>query len=130
MNIRTSIHKNTIETLKGIADRSGKLTGIKSGGNETRQPKPRGSGVISGQDLPTQDPALSSRSLLGEFDDAVRGDYSELKDFKSAEETLQFTSITCSIFDNRYLIKEYYSKQEPLISVEVMGRTYKGVWNC
>ena len=117
---KNSIHKNTIEALKGIADRNGKLTGVKSGGNETRIAKPRGSGIISGQDLPTQDPALSSRSLLGEFDDTNRGDYSDLKSFKSAEESLQFTNITCSVFDYRYLIEEHYSKQEPGISSEVM----------
>ncbi len=117
---KNSIHKNTIEALKGIADRNGKLTGVKSGGNETRIAKPRGSGIISGQDLPTQDPALSSRSLLGEFDDSNRGNYSDLKLFKAAEESLQFTNITCSIFDYRYLIEEYYSKEEPEISSEVM----------
>ena len=117
---KNSIHKNTIEALKGIADRNGKLTGVKSGGNETRIAKPRGSGIISGQDLPTQDPALSSRSLLGEFDDTNRGKYEDLKEFKSAEESLQFTNITCSVFDNRHLIEEYYSKEEPGISSEVM----------
>jgi DNA primase catalytic core len=117
---KNSIHKNTIEALKGIADRNGKLTGVKSGGNETRIAKPRGSGIISGQDLPTQDPALSSRSLLGEFDDNNRGNYSDLKLFKAAEESLQFTNITCSVFDYRYLIEEHYSREEPLISSEVM----------
>ncbi|MDA3906955.1 MAG: DNA primase [Bacteroidales bacterium] len=117
---KNSIHKNTIETLKGIADRNGKLTGVKSGGNETRIAKPRGSGIISGQDLPTQDPALSSRSLLGEFDDTNRGNYSDLKSFKAAEESLQFTNITCSVFDYRILIEEHYSKEEPEISSEVM----------
>ncbi|WP_282039357.1 DNA primase [Saccharicrinis aurantiacus] len=117
---KNSIHKNTIEALKGISDRNGKLTGVKSGGNETKIARPRGSGIISGQDLPTQDPALSSRSLLGEFDDNNRGNYSDLKLFKSAEESLQFTNITCAVFDYRYLIEEYYSKIEPEISSEVM----------
>jgi hypothetical protein len=117
---KNSIHKNTIEALKGIADRNGKLTGVKSGGNETRIAKPRGSGIISGQDLPTQDPALCSRSLLGEFDDTNRGNYEDLKEFKAAEESCQFTNITCSIFDNRHLIEEHYSKEEPNVSSEVM----------
>jgi len=117
---KNSIHKNTIEALKGIADRNGKLTGVKSGGNETRIAKPRGSGIISGQDLPTQDPALCSRSLLGEFDDTNRGNYSDLKSFKAAEESLQFTNITCSVFDFRYLVEEHYSKEEPGVSSEVM----------
>lgn len=117
---KNSIHKNTIEALKGIADRNGKLTGVKSGGNETRIAKPRGSGIISGQDLPTQDPALCSRSLLGEFDDKNRGDYSDLKQFKSAEESLQFTGITCSVFDYRNLIEKHYTKEEPAVSSEVM----------
>jgi len=117
---KNSIHKNTIEALKGIADRNGKLTGVKSGGNETRIAKPRGSGIISGQDLPTQDPALCSRSLLGEFDDSNRGNYEDLKEFKAAEESLQFTNITCSVFDNRHLIEEHYAKEEPGISSEVM----------
>ncbi|MCT4643635.1 MAG: DNA primase [Carboxylicivirga sp.] len=118
---KNSIHKNTIEALKGIADRNGKLTGVKSGGNETRIAKPRGSGIISGQDLPTQDPALCSRSLLGEFDDTNRGNYSDLKLFKSAEESSQFTNITCSVFDFRYLVEEHYSKEEPDVSSEVMN---------
>jgi DNA primase len=117
---KNSIHKSTIEALKGIADRSGKLTGIKSGGNETRIAKPRGSGIISGQDLPTQDPALCSRSLLGEFDDNKRGKYEDLKEFKAAEESLQFTNITCSVFDCRYLIEEHYAKEEPDVSSEIM----------
>ena len=117
---KNSIHKNTIEALKGIADRNGKRTGVKSGGNETRIAKPRGAGIISGQDLPTQAPALCSRSLLGEFDDHKRGKYENLKEFKAAEENLQFTNVTCSIFDNRYLIKEHYSTEEPGVSSEVM----------
>ena len=96
------------------------MTGVKSGGNETRIAKPRGSGIISGQDLPTQDPALCSRSLLGEFDDTNRGNYSDLKSFKAAEESLQFTNITCSVFDFRYLVEEHYSKEEPEVSSEVM----------
>ena len=126
---KNSIHKNTIEALKGIADRNGKLTGVKSGGNETRIAKPRGSGIISGQDLPTQDPALSSRSLLGEFDDTNRGNYSDLKSFKVAEESLQFTNITCSVFDYRYLIEEHYSKIEPEISSEVMDELIREFGN-
>jgi DNA primase catalytic core len=126
---KNSIHKNTIEALKGIADRNGKLTGVKSGGNETKIAKPRGSGIISGQDLPTQDPALSSRSLLGEFDDTNRGNYSDLKSFKGAEESLQFTNITCSVFDYRYLIEENYSKIEPDISSEVMDELVKEYGN-
>lgn len=126
---KNSIHKNTIEALKGIADRNGKLTGVKSGGNETKIAKPRGSGIISGQDLPTQDPALSSRSLLGEFDDTNRGNYSDLKLFKAAEESLQFTNITCSVFDYRYLIEEHYSKIEPEISSEVMDELVREYGN-
>ena len=126
---KNSIHKNTIEALKGIADRNGKLTGVKSGGNETRIAKPRGSGIISGQDLPTQDPALCSRSLLGEFDDTNRGEYSDLKTFKAAEESLQFTNITCSVFDYRYLIEEHYSKEEPEISSAVMDELIKEYGN-
>ncbi|WP_289055768.1 DNA primase [Carboxylicivirga marina] len=126
---KNSIHKNTIEALKGIADRNGKLTGVKSGGNETRIAKPRGSGIISGQDLPTQDPALSSRSLLGEFDDNNRGNYSDLKSFKAAEESLQFTGITCCVFDYRCLIEEHYSKIEPEISTEVMDELVKEYGN-
>ncbi|WP_430933265.1 DNA primase [Saccharicrinis sp. 156] len=126
---KNSIHKNTIEALKGIADRNGKLTGVKSGGNETRIAKPRGSGIISGQDLPTQDPALSSRSLLGEFDDTNRGNYSELKLFKAAEESLQFTNITCSVFDYRYLIEKHYSKIEPEISSQVMDELVREYGN-
>ncbi len=117
---KNSIHKSTIEALKGIADRSGKLTGVKTGGNETRIAKPRGSGIISGQDLPTQDPALCSRCLLGEFDDNKRGNYSDLKDFKTAEESGLFVNITCKVFDNRNLIEEYYSKEEPGVSLEIM----------
>lgn len=126
---KNSIHKNTIEALKGIADRNGKLTGVKSGGNETRIAKPRGSGIISGQDLPTQDPALSSRSLLGEFDDNNRGNYVDLKSFKAAEESLQFTNITCSVFDYRYLIEEYYSSIEPEISSVVMDELIREYGN-
>ena len=43
-----------------------------------------------------------------------------MKEFKEAEESLQFTNITCSVFDNRHLIEEYYTKEEPGISSEVM----------
>ncbi len=122
---KNSIHKSTIEALKGIADRSGKLTGVKSGGNETRIAKPRGSGIISGQDLPTQDPALCSRSLLGEFDDTKRGNYSDLKSFKAAEESGMFVNITCNVFDYRSLIEEHYTREEPGVSSRVMEQLIK-----
>jgi hypothetical protein len=57
---------------------------------------------------------------LGEFDDNNRGEYADLKSFKSAEESLQFTHITCNVFDYRHLIEAHYSKEEPGISSAVM----------
>jgi DNA primase len=57
----------TIELLKGIANGTGKLMGRATGGNETKSLRPLSSAVVCGQDLPTRDPALLSRSVVLEF---------------------------------------------------------------
>lgn len=117
---KNSIHPKTIEALKGISDRGGKLTGTYTSGNETNIIKPRGSGIISGQDLPTQDPALLSRCLIQEYDSNTRGNYEDMQKFKRIENKGYFTLITCELLKYRHIIEEYYSKLEPEISSEIL----------
>lgn len=86
----------TIELLKGIANGTGKLMGRATGGNETKSLRPLSSAVVCGQDLPTRDPALLSRSVVLEFSEEMkrqndREAYEELRSFQETGATVHVT---------------------------------------
>jgi DNA primase len=86
----------TIELLKGIANGTGKLMGRATGGNETKSLRPLSSAVVCGQDLPTRDPALLSRSVVLEFSEEMkrhndRAAYEELRGFQESGATVHVT---------------------------------------
>jgi DNA primase len=86
----------TIELLKGIANGTGKLMGRATGGNETKSLRPLSSAVVCGQDLPTRDPALLSRSVVLEFSEEMkrqndRAAYEELRGYQESGATVHVT---------------------------------------
>ena len=86
----------TIELLKGIANGTGKLMGRATGGNETKSLRPLSSAVVCGQDLPTRDPALLSRSVVLEFSEEMkrqndRAAYEELRTIQESGATVHVT---------------------------------------
>ncbi|WP_161599415.1 DNA primase [Hymenobacter nivis] len=86
----------TIELLKGIANGTGKLMGRATGGNETKSLRPLSSAVVCGQDLPTRDPALLSRSVVLEFSEEMkrqndREAYDQLRGLQESGATVHVT---------------------------------------
>lgn len=86
----------TIELLKGIANGTGKLMGRATGGNETKSLRPLSSAVVCGQDLPTRDPALLSRSVVLEFSEEMkrqndRESYDKLRTYQESGATVHVT---------------------------------------
>jgi DNA primase catalytic core len=86
----------TIELLKGIANGTGKLMGRATGGNETKSLRPLSSAVVCGQDLPTKDPALLSRSIVLEFSEEEkrkndRTAYEKLRTYQDSGATVHVT---------------------------------------
>lgn len=104
-----STEMKTIETLKGIADGSGRMTGRATGGNETRTIKPKSAAMLAGQDMPTKDSALLSRCVVLEFTNAHfahtdKAAYEELDDWHKIKE---LTSVTCEILQHRPRVLGY-----------------------
>lgn len=126
---KNSLPDSTRGMIKGIADGSGKLTGRNTGGNETKNYRPRSVPVMCGQDLPTKDPALLSRVIPCEFD-GQRHDYKAYKSLTQLEKENRTTQVTCELLKHRDRVKKSYEILEPLMSRRVrqyaekaMGKT-------
>ena len=65
---KNSIGQNKIEALKNLYDRVGYETASKTTDNRTTTKPIKSTAIISGQELPTQDPALFKRVILLQFD--------------------------------------------------------------
>ncbi|RSK24205.1 DNA primase [Hymenobacter metallilatus] len=117
---KNTLPARTIGMLKDIAGGSGKLMGQNTSGNETRVATVRAAGIISGQDLPTQDAALFSRCIICEYDkrdhekskDAMR----ELEGHQNAGRT---TLPTVDLLRHRPLVVAGYAKEEPKCTTEL-----------
>lgn len=111
-----STEMKTIETLKGIADGSGRMTGRATGGNETRTIKPKSAAMLAGQDMPTKDSALLSRCVVLEFTNAHFA-YTDVPAYRELDywHTMkELTSVTCEILQHRALMLGY---REAMIAV-------------
>jgi DNA primase catalytic core len=107
----------TIELLKGIANGTGKLMGRATGGNETKSLRPLSSAVVCGQDLPTKDPALLSRSVVLEFSEDMkrqndRAAYEELRTFQESGATVHVTRELLQYRD----VMHTYRRREPNVT--------------
>ncbi len=112
---KNSLPSYKLGLIKGIADGSGKLTGVKTSGTETKNYKPLSTAVLCGQDLPTQDPALFSRNVICEFDGKKRN-YESFKQLTDIEKTNQTTTVTCELLKYRKQIKANYALMEPEVT--------------
>jgi DNA primase len=105
---KNDLPNHIIGMLKGIADGSGKMTGRATGGNETKNYKPLSAAIICGQDLPTKDPALFSRTLTSEFSEGSKTATDEYyEELKQLEKDGFTTSVTCEMLNYRDLMKQY-----------------------
>ena len=109
---KNSLPDYTLGMIKGIADGSGKLTGRNTGGNETKTYKPRCTVVVCGQDVPTKDPAILSRMIIGEFDGKNRN-HAAYEELTKLEKEGYCTSVTLEMLNYRDEVKKYFSKMEP-----------------
>lgn len=123
---KNALPEYTIGMLKGIADGSGKLTGRNTGGNETKTYVPRCAAVISGQDLPTKDPALLSRCIPCEFDAKDRN-REKLDELVNWEAKGVGASITCEMLQYRSIIKEKYKDIEPIVTRIIRAKAKEAI---
>lgn len=110
-------YKNTISEqkrgmIKGIADGTGKLAGRNTGGNETKSYVPKSAVILCGQDLPTQDAATLTRTIINEFDKENRNPEAFQK-LLEAENKLQTTSVTHELLQHQHHVEQYYTTLEP-----------------
>lgn len=119
---KNSLHDSVLAMIKGISDGSGKITGRNTGGNETRSYTPRCCVVYCGQDLPTKDPAIMSRTILCEFDPSNR-DRKNLDKLVTWENTGTTTAITCELMNHRHKVKKLYRHIEPLMTARLRKLT-------
>ena len=104
---KNSLPDYILGMIKGIADGNGKITGRKTSGNEIKVTRPRSTAIISGQDLPTKDPAIFSRAISLEFDGGNRN-YAKFEELKELQDSGQLPAITCQLLKYRKEIETYY----------------------
>jgi DNA primase len=110
----------TIELLKGIANGTGKLMGRATGGNETKTLRPLSSAVVCGQDLPTRDPALLSRSVVLEYSEEMkrqndRDAYEELRGLQERGSVVHVTKELLAYRDHMTA----YRRREPKVTQRI-----------
>jgi DNA primase len=103
----------TIELLKGIANGTGKLMGRATGGNETKSLRPLSSAVVCGQDLPTRDPALLSRSIVLEFSEEMKrqNDRTAYDQLRTLQENGSTVHVTREMLQYRPAMAKYRSRE-------------------
>lgn len=106
---KNSLPMPMIGTIKGLADRTGKVQGVATGGNQTKVTKPQSAAILGGQDLPTRDPALLSRCIVLEFYEELkrqndRDAYDRLKAFEDSQANVY---VTCEMLRYREEMKAY-----------------------
>lgn len=121
---KNSLPEYTLGMIKGISDGSGKITGRNTSGNETKNYEPRCAVVLCGQDMPTKDPAILSRSIVCEFE-AKNRDRDKLDELIGMENRGAGTVITCHLLSHRDRMKELYKKWEPYVTKYIRSEAKK-----
>lgn len=105
-----------IESFKNIYDGKGYERGKMTNDFTTESTPIHSSAILSGQDMPTIEPALFMRVILlsfedGKFNDAQRKSFQDLKEFES--KGLSF--ITAGLLNNREIVEKEYKERFHLI---------------
>ncbi|MFC7669315.1 DUF927 domain-containing protein [Hymenobacter humi] len=110
----------TIELLKGIANGTGKLMGRATGGNETKSLRPLSSAVVCGQDLPTRDPALLSRSVVLEFSEEMKrhNDRAAYDQLRGLQDSGAVVHVTREMLQHRPAMAAY-RRREPEVTRKI-----------
>jgi hypothetical protein len=119
---KNSIHPDLIGMCKNLYDGIGYERAQTSQDNRTHSNPVLSSTILSGQDMPTADPALFSRVLLlmftnNHFDEADKKNYSTL----TALEKKGLTSITLELLSHRQLIEEQWFDTFKQIQAKLSG---------
>lgn len=110
-----------IESFKNIYDGKGYERGKMTNDFTTESTPIHSSCILSGQDMPTQEPALFMRVIMlafedGKFSEKQRDNYKILKE---DEITGAYSSITCSLFTYRNIIEKNYKHTLDVVFKEV-----------
>ena len=109
---KNTIHPDLIGLLKNLYDGIGYERAQTTQDNRTHNNPVLSSAIISGQDMPTIDPALFTRVILlmfkqNAFNDDDKKNYAEIKDL----EKKGLTNITNKLLAHRQLIAEKYNAE-------------------
>jgi len=106
-----------IGSLKNIYDGTGYDRAKMTNDNQTKQTPVRASVILSGQEMPTAEPALFSRVIMESFDGKDRNPdkFQELK----RTEQLGLSHLTAQMLQHRGLIDQRFSEMQPVIMKEL-----------
>ncbi len=117
---KDTLSSTTLGMIKSIADGGGRLSGQKSGGNETKSTIMRSAAIVCGQDIPAKDAAILTRCLVNEFSEASK-DKNDLDAYNRLVELRQerkLTAVTCELMKYRDAVAGY-QKRLPAVQREM-----------
>ncbi|MGD1959127.1 MAG: hypothetical protein ACFB2Y_09735 [Fulvivirga sp.] len=106
---KNSLSDSVRGMIKGISDGNGKITGRKTSGNQVKVGNPRSCAILTGQDLPTKDPAIYSRNAACEFD-GKRRKHEKFNELTHLEAENKLTTVTTELLAHRHLVQMDYGK--------------------
>ena len=110
----------TLAMIKTIADGGGRLSGQKTGGNETKSTLTRSTAIVCGQDVPARDAAILTRCLINEFSEAGKdaNDLSAYERLIELRHERKLTAVTCEVLGYRDAVMAY-RKRVPAVQREL-----------
>lgn len=134
---KNEIDKKQVGMLKGLYDGTGYERANTSQDNRTTSTPVTSSTIISGQDMPTVDPALMSRVLLGLFakNQFTQEEVETIKILQDIE-AKGVSSVTVFILAHRELVKQHYQTEfrawvkyysDRFKKLEILDRLWKNV---
>lgn len=106
-----------IGSLKGIYDGTGYDRAKMTNDNQTKQTPVRASVILSGQEMPTAEPALFSRVIMESFDGKERNPEA----FQELKRTEQFGLgfLTAEMIQYRGIIDQQFAETQPVVMKEL-----------
>lgn len=108
---KNSIDKQKIEALKNIYDGVGYERAVMSQDNRTKTTPVHSACILSGQELPTSDPALFKRVILLQFEKVEFSEPNAIQkfDFLKENENKGLSSIVCEVMKHRTWVEDNFN---------------------